>query len=113
MERVYESMIIVKPDLSDEEREGIFSKLTKKVEDLEGKIASARVWAKERKFSYPIKSRGAEKKRNFNGCYWLVNFTLDTEKLPDLKEVIRLEERILRDIIIKKDESKTLDAVSN
>ena len=77
--------------------------IRQEVESLKGKVASAKVWAKERNFSYPLKSRGAEKKLHFKGCYWLIAFTVDTEKLPELKETIRLEERILRSMIINRE----------
>lgn len=108
MKRVYESMVILESDLSDQAREEIFSKMTKRIEELGGKVLGSRVWAKDRAFCYPIKSRGAEKKRNFNGCYWLVDFSLDIENLGGLKETIRLEERVLRNVIIRKEKAESL-----
>lgn len=104
MERIYESMLILRADLPDAEREEVFQKITKKVEGLEGKVNDSKIWAKEKQFYFPLRGRGAEKKKHDKGCYWLLHFTLDTEKLSDLKEAVRLEERILRNIIIKKDE---------
>ena len=103
MERNYENMMILRPDLSSEELEEVFGKITKKIEDLDGKVLSAKIWAKERNFFYFLKSSGAEKKKYYKGCYWLVNFTLDTDKILELKETIRLEERILRSIIINRE----------
>ena len=103
MTRDYESMLIVRPDLTEEEREEIFSKVLKRIEDLKGKVSAAKVWAKERNFYYFLKSRGAERKKYFKGCYWLVNFALDTDQLSELKETIRLEERILRNIIVSRE----------
>ncbi len=102
MERVYESMLILWSDLTDEQRQEVFTKITEKIKDLGGKVSKADVWAKERNFFFPLRSRGAEKKKYNKGCYWLVEFTLDTEKLPELKETIRLEERILRNVIIRR-----------
>jgi ribosomal protein S6 len=96
-------MLILKSDLNEEEREEIFRKIIQKIEGLEGKVKVSKVWAKEKEFCYPIRSRGAEKKKYNKGCYWLVEFVLDPQKLPELKETIRLEERILRNIIIKRD----------
>ena len=103
MNRDYENMIILKPDLDDQEREDVFDKLTKRIKDLNGEVAVSKIWAKERKFYYFLRSRGAEKKKYFKGCYWLLNFTLDVEKLPELKETIRLEEKILRNLILSND----------
>jgi ribosomal protein S6 len=99
MQRDYESMVVVKADISEEERSDVFAKITKKIEELEGKIENARVWAKERALSYPLISSGAEKKRHNQACYWLVNFNIDGEKMGGLKELMRLDERILRSLI--------------
>ena len=103
MNRDYENMIILKPDLDDQEREDVFDKLSKRIKDLNGEVLVSKIWVKERKFYYFLRSRGAEKKKYFKGCYWLLNFTLDVEKLPELKETIRLEEKILRNLIISND----------
>jgi len=103
MNRDYENMIILKPDLDDKEREEVFDKISKRIKDLKGEVLASAVWIKERKFYYFLRSRGAEKKKYYKGCYWLVNFTLDVEKLPELKETIRLEERILRNLIVSRE----------
>ena len=102
MERNYESMMIIRGDLSDESLENIFNKISKKIEDLGGKVNSANIWARERNFAYTLRSRGAEKKKFDKGCYWLINFTLDTKEIISLKEAIKLEENILRNIIINR-----------
>ena len=101
MNRDYECMFILRPDLSDQERDEIFDKIIKRIESLEGKVSSSKVWAKERNFYYFLRSRGAERKKFYKGSYWLVNFVIDKDKLDDLKETIRLEERILRSLVIK------------
>ena len=106
MNRDYEIMIILKPDLDDQQREETFDKISKRIKDLKGEVSVSTVWAKERKFYYFLRSRGAEKKKYYKGCYWLINFNLEIEKLPELKETIRLEERILRNLIISR-EGKT------
>ncbi|MCQ9205519.1 MAG: 30S ribosomal protein S6 [Omnitrophica bacterium] len=103
MDRNYESMMILMPDLADQEREEIFGKITKRVENLEGKVLSAKVWAKDRNFYYFLRGRGADRKKYFKGCYWLIDFILNKDKLPEFQETIRLEERILRIIIINKE----------
>jgi len=106
MDREYESMMIVRNDLSEDELNATFEKVTKRIEKLEGKVIEAKIWAKERPLTFELRSRGAEKKKFNKGCYWLVNFELSTEKLSDLKETIRLEENILRKIILRKEKAK-------
>jgi len=104
MERLYESMMIVRSDTSDDEKADVFSRITKKIEELKGSVKNSKLWAKERSFAYPLISRGAGKKRHFGGCYWLVEFNIDGESLDGLKEAIRLDERILRSLILKKED---------
>ncbi|MFA7676751.1 MAG: 30S ribosomal protein S6 [Candidatus Omnitrophota bacterium] len=105
MERQYESMMILEPDLTEQEQEEIFNKITQKITAAEGEVLNSKIWAKEKNFYFFLKSRGAEKKKYYKGCYWLIVFNLDTEKLGELKEAIRLEERILRNIIINREET--------
>ena len=106
MNRIYESMLILRPDLGDQEKEEIAGKITKKVEDLKGEVSSSQMWAKEKTFYYFLKGRGSEKKNYYKGCYWLINFALSQDKIPEIKEVIRLEERILRSIIFNIENKK-------
>ncbi len=103
MERDYESMMIIRSQLKEEDSEGIFNKISTKITDLGGKVLNAKIWAKEKTFAFPLRSRGAGRKRYNKGCYWLVNFNLDTDKLDELKKIIKLEEDILRHIIIRKE----------
>lgn len=102
MERNYEAMLILRPDLSEEKRKDISSALTSKIEQLGGKVLESRLWAKERKFAYPLRSRGAEKKKYERGSYWLTLFSLSPCELQKLKETIKLEENILRAMVLKK-----------
>ena len=101
MNRDYESMMILRPDLEGQEKEDIFAKITKQIKDSGGEILVSKIWAKERKFYYFLRGKDAQKKKYHKGCYWLINFSLGNDKLPELKETIRLEERILRNLIIK------------
>lgn len=97
----YECMMILKDDLPAETKEEVAAKINKKIESLEGAVISSRLWAKERNLAYCLHSRGAEKKKYYKACYWLIVFSLAADKLPDLKEVIRLEERILRNLLLR------------
>jgi len=101
VKRNFECMVILTTDIGDAAQEAIFQKISKKIESLDGKVLSAKIWAKERNLAFFLKSRGADKKKHTKGCYWLVEFSLDTDKLGDLKETIRLEESILRSMILR------------
>ncbi len=104
MERLYESMVILRSDTSDEEKSDVFNRITKKIEELKGTVKNAKIWAKERSFAFPLISTGSGKKRHLSGCYWLVEFNIDGESLGELKELLRLDERVLRSMILKKED---------
>jgi len=103
MQKLYESMVVVKTDITEDQTAEVFNKITKKIEELQGAVKAAKVWASQRAFSYSLVSRGAEKKRHTGGCYWLVEFNIDSEKLGELKEVLRLDERILRSTLFQRE----------
>jgi ribosomal protein S6 len=105
-------MFVLKPELKEEEREEVLQKIIKKIASLGGKALASKIWANERNLAFFLKGRGSEKKKYHKGCYWLINFTLETEKLPDLKETIKLEERVLRNIFLKREKSKIDKIVS-
>jgi small subunit ribosomal protein S6 len=106
MERSYESMLILNSDLDQEQAQEVTDKITDKIKDLGGKLGQKTIWAQQKKFNYPIRSRGAEKKRYNQGSYWLLDFNLDTQKLASLKKAIRLEENILRYLVVLKEDNK-------
>lgn len=103
MERNYECMLILKPDLSEEEKQLVADDIAKKIKELEGQVISSSLWAKTKDFYYFLRSKGAERKKYYKGSYWLLNFILANTKLDEIKEVIRLEEKILRSLILNKE----------
>lgn len=113
MERNYECMLILKPDLSEAERDETAGVIAEKIKDLGGDVVQSQLWAKIRDFYYFLKSKGAERKKYYKGSYWLINFTLPIESLGELKETIRLEERILRSLILNKEDSNKVASKSN
>lgn len=111
MDKSYECMLVLRDDISEEEQNEIFGKMIKKVESLGGKTIDSKVFAKDRQFYFPLRGRGAGRKKYFKGTYWQFNYELDTQKLPELKEVMRLEERILRNLNLARDPSVEIAAV--
>jgi len=106
MQGLYESMVILKTDITEEQKTEVFNKITKKIEEVQGVVKASKVWASQRAFSFPLVSRGAEKKRHASGCYWLVEFTIESDKLAELKEALRLDERVLRSTLLRRKEVK-------
>ena len=76
MNRNYESMIILKPDLEEKAKEEVFNKIAQRIKALDGEVIASKVWAKERTFYYFLRGHDAEKKQYYKCCYWLINVTL-------------------------------------
>jgi len=74
---------------------GVSAKLHKTVEDLGGEILASRQW-EERKLAFPIKGQG-------KGTYWISYFKMETSKLTEFNRTCRLDENILRHLVLKVD----------
>ncbi|MCF7869792.1 MAG: 30S ribosomal protein S6 [Candidatus Omnitrophica bacterium] len=107
MERNYECMLILRPDLSEPEREKIVASIGEKIKELKGQVKKSAVWRNLRDFHYFLRSKGAQRTKYYKGSYWLIEFILPTESLDELKETIKLEEGILRSLILNKEGDKT------
>jgi small subunit ribosomal protein S6 len=74
---------------------GVSAKVHKVIEDLGGEILASRMW-EERKLAFPINGHG-------KGTYWICYFNMDTLKLTEFNRACKLDENILRHLVIKVD----------
>lgn len=88
----YEAMVIVKPDLNDDEKKNLFTQINDAVTKLNGKITTSGVWSEKRKLFFPIK-------KYREGVYYLVNFTMDPATVNKVTVAYKLNENILRVLI--------------
>ncbi|MDD5654766.1 MAG: 30S ribosomal protein S6 [Candidatus Omnitrophica bacterium] len=88
----YEAMVIVKPDLNDDEKKNLFNQINDAITKLNGKIVSSAVWSEKRKFFFTIK-------KYKEGVYYLVNFTMDPASVNKVSTAYKLNENILRVLI--------------
>lgn len=84
----YESMIVFSPELTETELTGENEQIQKLIESLGGEFLKTDSWGK-RTLAYEIK-----KKRE--GVYLINYFRLDAEKISQLENHYKLNERILR-----------------
>ena len=101
--RNYELVLIVKPDLNNEDYEEIKEKVSSSISKEQGKIKSWNFWKEKQRFSYILRSRGAEKRKFTDGTYVLCEALIDPGKIGSLKDTLDLEERIIRYLIINKE----------
>jgi small subunit ribosomal protein S6 len=74
---------------------GVSAKLHKNIQDLGGEILASRQW-EERKLAFPINGQS-------KGTYWIAYFNMDTSKLTEFNRTCRLDENILRHLVLKVD----------
>ncbi|HEY6007682.1 MAG TPA: 30S ribosomal protein S6 [Geobacteraceae bacterium] len=88
MSRMYETIIIVKPDLGDEETKA----LTAKVEDIIGKMKGdfrrLEDWG-VRKLAYPINKLS-------RGRYYYLRFDGESALIAELERRLRLDDKVIR-----------------
>ncbi|MFA6358354.1 MAG: 30S ribosomal protein S6 [Candidatus Omnitrophota bacterium] len=92
----YEAMVIVRPDLSDEDKKTLFKQIDDAVIKNGGQITSSGIWAERRKLYFPIK-------KFMEGVYYLAAFSAQPEAIKELRNIYKLNENILRVLFTRMD----------
>ncbi len=93
----YELMVIFVPSLEEDEIDKEISKLTSLLEKEKCQISKIDKWG-IRKLAYPIQKQE-------NGFYSLVYFNGDSKVIPELDRVNKINDKILRHLVVKGEES--------
>jgi small subunit ribosomal protein S6 len=93
----YEAMFIIKPELTEEERKALFVQIADAVTKNGGKVNTADIWSERRKLTFPIAKKD-------EGVYYLARFELPSAGIDKLKYTFKLNENILRVLILKNEE---------
>lgn len=92
----YEAMVVVKPDLSDEDKKALFKQIDDGIIKYKGQVTQSGVWAERRKMCFPINKFG-------EGVYYLAAFTAPPEAIKDIRHAYKLNENILRVLFTRMD----------
>jgi small subunit ribosomal protein S6 len=91
--REYELIIILRPTLTEEQIQERVDRLTRTITSRGGEVMSVEPWGR-RRLAYPIqKSR--------EGIYILMRLKLASSLLEELKGQMRLDEEIIRHLLIR------------
>ena len=96
MEKVicsYESLFVVKPNLTEEETAAVVNKFTSLIADNGGAVESVNAWGK-RRLAYPIEKIN-------EGYYVLVNFKSEAALPAELNRVFGITDEIMRYIVVR------------
>lgn len=93
---VYETMFILQPELESETETALVDNLQAVIQKLGGEIGKTDDWGK-RKLAYEIEK--------FNeGHYYLIQFTGSHEIIPELEHFFRVNDAVIRFIIVREGE---------
>ena len=90
----YELMNIVNSQLTTEEKDSIYKQATDCVIKGGGKIINAQVWLDKHRLAFTIK-------KCTEATFYLINFEAAASALKNIRELLQLNESILRTLIIK------------
>lgn len=91
----YELVLIFDPSLDDKSADEELAKITSIIEKSNGAIQKTDIWGIKR-LAYPIKHQD-------NGFYVLIYFSSDSQTLAELDRLNKINDRILRHLIVKTD----------
>jgi len=90
----YEALVILSPELTDEQKEATIKKIFAPVESAKGTIDGVDKWGVKR-LAYPIKFKR-------EGYFALVNFTAPTDVVKEITNQANLLESVFRCVITAK-----------
>jgi len=99
MERTYELMFIVDPDLGEEAAEALLQRVRGYLESGNATIAEFKDWGL-RRLAYTIN-------RKRDGHYYLAHFSMDSGKVKELERNILLAEGVMRELIVVMEEQQS------
>ena len=97
--RHYELVTILSPMLNQDEASAKWDEIKSFIVNRDGEITAEQIWG-TRRLAYPIR------KGNYNfleGSYYLSTFTVDNSFNRDLENYLRLDEQVLRSLIVNCD----------
>ncbi len=92
---MYELMLILESETSEENRKKLFTKIEKAIEE-SGKISEIKDLGKKT-LAYPIKKKQ-------DGHYWLLMISMSGKEAASLTDKLKQEDSVLRMLLIKRDE---------
>ena len=89
----YELVVIVDAALPQEEKADLLKDVGDAIAKYDGKVINNQVWLEKQKFFFHLKKRT-------EGTYYLVNFESAPSGVTKLRQLMKLNEKILRTLII-------------
>ena len=98
--RNYEAVVILHPDLTEEDQKKVFQKNRDIIQQFKGELHSLETWGK-RKLANPIKKMS-------RGTFFHATFKSDGSAIAEMERVMRIDDRVLRFSHTRLDDDITL-----
>lgn len=98
--RNYESVVILKADVSDEEQKKFFKRNLETIKGFKGELNHIDTWGK-RRLANPIE-------KNSLGNYFHLTFSAQPQCVSELERVMKIDDRVLRYSHVKLDSRQSL-----
>jgi small subunit ribosomal protein S6 len=89
----YEAMFITRPELSEDDRKALLGQIKEVAVKNGCDVAALDLWSDRRKMTFTIKKQQ-------EGLYFLMNFNAPPQAIDKLKYAFKLNEQILRVLIL-------------
>ena len=93
--RNYEGVLILNPDLPADQSKGVVAQVQELVTKNGGRVDGLQEWGK-RRLAYKIGKKQ-------DGNYLVVNFQIDSKQTKKLEQAFRLNDNVLRYLLVNKD----------
>jgi small subunit ribosomal protein S6 len=104
MNRMYETIIIVQPELGDDELKGLSAKIQEIISSMKGDFKRLEDWG-VRKLAYPIN-------KCVRGRYYYLRFDGDAALIAELERRLRLDDKVIRYQSVKLESDNVAPAVA-
>lgn len=94
--RNYEGVFIINPDLTGDASKGVVTQVQELVNKNGGRVEGLQEWGK-RRLAYKINKKQ-------EGNYVIMNFQLDSKNAKKLEQALRLNDNLLRYLLVNKDD---------
>ena len=98
----YELLFLIDSSIDNQEIEETVAKFSDTIKNNGGNVTEVNNWGK-RKTAYEVNKK-------WEGFYSLINFEAPAELIKELERVLRIDERVMKFLVIKVDEKKIAQA---
>ena len=89
----YEVMVVLDGKSTQEERDAAIKEIADMIQKNAGKVINSQVWLEKHRMTFRIKKRT-------DGSYYQINFEAEGISLPKILSAIRVNEKVLRYLLV-------------